>query len=136
MTWLRIAIGVLIAAAVGVALVPLAVLVDLKDGGSGWGLCPQGLDACRSSYFAGFELLAGLILVLAVVLLLIHLCVKLMRRLERHKAAHAYLTRQRAAVARQQALLTEQQPRRVPTDPATAPGATPPVIVATPPDRR
>jgi len=112
-------------------------LVDLKDGGSGWGLCPQGLDACRSSYFAGFELLAGLILVLAVVLLLIHLCVKLMRRLERHKAARAYLARQRAAVARQQALLTEQQPRRVPTDPAGAPdGGATPAVAATPPDRR
>jgi len=84
MTSLRIVIGVLIAAAVGVALVPLAVLVDLHDGGTGWGLCHQGLNGCRNSYFAGFELFAGVAVALAAILAVIHLCVRLLRRLEMH----------------------------------------------------
>ncbi len=123
MTWLRIAVGVLIAVAIGVALVPLAVLADLKDGGTGWGLCPQGLDACRSSYFAGFELVAALFLVLAVVLTIIRLCVRLLRRIERKRAARAYLARQREVLARHQAVLAEQQTLRRTPPPGTGPTA-------------
>lgn len=83
MTALRILVGLLIGAAIAVALVPLAVLVDLKEGGTGWGLCPEGLDTCRTSYFAGFELLAGVVVVLFAILALIRICVRLLRRLER-----------------------------------------------------
>jgi hypothetical protein len=55
---LRIAIGLLIAAAFAMALVPLLVLLDLGGGGTGWGLCEAGVAVCRNSYFSGFELLA------------------------------------------------------------------------------
>ena len=81
-TALRVLIGVLIAAAIGIALVPLAVLVDLHEGGTGWGLCGEGLDGCRNSYFAGFELFGGIAIALAAVLALIHLCIRLLRRME------------------------------------------------------
>jgi hypothetical protein len=82
---LRILIGVLIAAAIGVALIPLAVLLDLHEGGTGWGLCQQGIDGCRNSYFAGFELLAVVALVLFGIVALIAVCVRLLRWLERRQ---------------------------------------------------
>jgi hypothetical protein len=102
MVWLRILIGALIALAVAIAVVPLAVLADLKDGGSGWGLCPQGLAVCRNGYFAGFELLIGVIVALGAVLLAIHLCVIALRRLERQQAARAFVASQQQAWLRQQ----------------------------------
>jgi hypothetical protein len=81
-TALRVLIGVLIAGAIGIALVPLAVLVDLHEGGTGWGLCAEGLDGCRNSYFAGFELFGGVAIALAAVLALIHFCIRLLRWME------------------------------------------------------
>jgi hypothetical protein len=83
---LRILIGVLIAAAVGVALIPLAVLLDLHEGGTGWGLCDAGVEGCTNSYFAGFEMLVGVAIALAAILALIAVCVRLMRWMERRKA--------------------------------------------------
>lgn len=83
---LRILIGVLIVAAVGVALIPLAVLLDLHEGGTGWGLCDAGVEGCTNSYFAGFEMLAGVAIALAAILALIAVCVRLMRWMERRKA--------------------------------------------------
>lgn len=84
---LRIIIGLLIAAAIGVALVPLAVLVDLHEGGTGWGLCEQGVDGCRNSYFAGFELFGGVALALFGILALIHVCIRLLRWMESRERA-------------------------------------------------
>ena len=102
MIWLRVLIGALIAVAVAIAVVPLAVLADLKDGGNGWGLCPQGLAVCRNGYFAGFELLAGVVIALGAVLLAIHLCVRALRRMERHQAARDFVASQQQAWLRQQ----------------------------------
>ncbi|MET0831890.1 MAG: hypothetical protein ABWY62_05855 [Acidimicrobiia bacterium] len=102
MVWLRVLIGALIALAVAIAVVPLAVLADLKDGGSGWGLCPQGLAVCRTGYFAGFELLLGVVVALGAVLLAIHLCVRALRRIERQQAARAFVASQQQAWLRQQ----------------------------------
>ena len=76
---LRFLIGILIAIAVLVAIVPLLVLLDLGGGGSGWGLCDPGIDGCRNSYFAGFELIAWLAFVLFAVVALIGVCVRLLR---------------------------------------------------------
>ncbi len=102
MVWLRVLIGALIALAVAIAVVPLAVLADLKDGGNGWGLCPQGLAVCRTGYFAGFELLAGVVVALGAVLLAIHLCVRALRRMERQQAARDFVASQQQAWLRQQ----------------------------------
>ena len=57
-------IGVLIAAIVGIALIPLLVLLDLRSGGSGWGICSEGFGRCETSYFSGLELIAGILAVL------------------------------------------------------------------------
>jgi uncharacterized membrane protein len=69
MTAIRIVVGTIIVAIVGVALVPLMVLLDLAGGGDGFGLCAGGLGECRTSYFDGPELLALLALVLFLLVL-------------------------------------------------------------------
>ncbi len=58
----------LIVVAVGLAAVPLFVLLDLAQSGTGYGLCPGGVTTCRNPYTAAPELstllTAGLIVVL------------------------------------------------------------------------
>lgn len=80
---LRAVIVGLIGATVAVALIPLMVLLDLRRGGTGWGLCADGLADCRNSYFAGFELIGWLFLAMFVLLGMIALCVRILRHLER-----------------------------------------------------
>ena len=80
MNVIRLLIGALVAAIVGVALIPLYVLLDLRSGGSGWGLCADGFGRCRTSYFTGFELVAVLLLVLMALVLAIGGLVSLLRR--------------------------------------------------------
>ena len=82
MVAIRALIVLLIAAAVGVALIPLMVLLDLRRGGSGWGLCPDGLGDCRTTYFAGFELIGWLFMALFILLGMIAACVRILRYLE------------------------------------------------------
>lgn len=79
---LRILLGVLVVILLGAAVVPLLVVADLASGGTGWGLCPEGLRACSTSYFAGPELLAILVFVLLATAGGIAVCVRLIRRLE------------------------------------------------------
>ena len=79
---LRVLIVGLIGVAVAVALIPLMVLLDLRRGGTGWGLCADGLSDCRNSYFAGFELIGWLFLAMFILLGMIALCVRILRHLE------------------------------------------------------
>ena len=79
---LRLIIGLLVVAAFGVALVPLMVLLDLGDGGTGWGLCADGLSECQTSYFDGFELMAWLFIAMFLLLGMIAACVRILRYLE------------------------------------------------------
>ncbi len=82
MVFLRAVIVGLIGAAIAVALIPLMVLLDLRRGGTGWGLCAEGLTDCRNSYFAGFELIGWLFVAMFVLLGMIALCVRILRHLE------------------------------------------------------
>lgn len=59
---------VLVLAAVALAAVPLLVLLDLAGGGTGYGLCPGGIDECRNPYTAAPELSMALTVALFVVL--------------------------------------------------------------------
>ena len=79
-------IGVLVAVIVGVALIPLYVLLDLRSGGSGWGLCAEGFGRCRTSYFSGFELVAVLLATLMALVLAIGWLVSLLRYLRRRSS--------------------------------------------------
>lgn len=58
----RVLIGLMVIAIVAVAGIPLLILVDLTGGGDGWGLCPDGLEACRASMFSGPRLAVALVL--------------------------------------------------------------------------
>lgn len=55
-TVIRLARLVLTLVAVLLAAFPLFVLLDLADGGSGFGLCPAGVRTCRNPYAAAPEL--------------------------------------------------------------------------------
>jgi hypothetical protein len=81
MWMIRLAIVVLVLAAVGIAVVPILVMVDLLQGGSGWGLCPGGLEACDNPYTTPFEFLIILALGLFLVILAIRMVMRLSRRL-------------------------------------------------------
>lgn len=78
---LRISILLLIVAALGIAVVPVLVMLDLLQGGTGFGLCPNGIEACDVPYTTPFELLLILTLAMFVVVLMIRLVVRLSRRL-------------------------------------------------------
>ncbi len=73
---LRILLGALIVAVIAVAAVPVFAILDLIDGGTGWGLCPDGLNTCETSYFTGLELAALLTVTLFVLVGLIAVCNK------------------------------------------------------------
>jgi len=55
-TAIRLARLVLTLLAVLLAAFPLFVLLDLADGGTGFGLCPDGVRTCRNPYTAAPEL--------------------------------------------------------------------------------
>jgi uncharacterized RDD family membrane protein YckC len=76
---IRVIVILLIVAIAAVALVPMLVLIDLVSGGDGWGLCPDGLVGCRSSYFDGPELAAGLSILVFVLLLLLRMALHAQR---------------------------------------------------------
>jgi hypothetical protein len=92
MVALRAVLVALIGAAVAVALIPLMVLLDLRRGGTGWGLCPEGLANCRTSYFDGFELIGYLSLALFILVGLIAGCVRIIRYLEEHNEGPSPVT--------------------------------------------
>ena len=69
----RVIIGLIVAAMVGLALIPLLVLLDLAGGGDGWGLCDGGLTSCRAAYFEGPELLAALVVLLFLLFMTLRL---------------------------------------------------------------
>jgi hypothetical protein len=83
---LRILLGGLIVAVVAVAAVPVFAILDLIDGGTGWGLCPNGLSDCETSYFSGLELAALLTLALFVLLGLIAVCNKAIKYVQSRSA--------------------------------------------------
>ncbi len=78
---IRLGIAVLALIAIGIALVPILVLIDLLDGGSGWGLCPDGLQACSNPYTTAAEIAVYLILGLFATVIGIRLLVRLARRM-------------------------------------------------------
>lgn len=55
---------VAILAILAVAAVPLVILLDLTGDGTGWGVCPSGLDSCRVGNFRGPRLAVVLLAVL------------------------------------------------------------------------
>ena len=91
---------VLFLAVIGVAAIPMLVVIDLIGGGQGWGLCPDRLRSCESSYFDAPELLAALTIALFVLVALIRITTLIIRRLQARRdriRVPASPPRQRAA---------------------------------------
>lgn len=84
--FIRLATFVLSVLAIVIAVVPILVLIDLLGGGTGWGLCPGGLEACSNPYTTSAEF--------AVVLTLGFLAtvvgIRLLMRLARHIQSGEY----------------------------------------------
>ena len=74
---------VLILGAVVLAAFPLLVLFDLASGGTGYGLCPRGVQSCRNPYTAAPELMTALTVALLVILGGFRVTTRLSRRLTR-----------------------------------------------------
>ena len=85
MVWLRALLLILVLLAVGLAALPVLVLLDLLRGGTGYGLCEGGLSACPEHYTAGPALAVYLVLSLMAVVALIRIVTHLYRRLQRHR---------------------------------------------------
>jgi hypothetical protein len=81
--WLKLAIFILVILAIGLAAMPLLVLLDLMSGGTGFGLCSDGLTSCRRQYTSGPELAAILTVGLMAVVAAIRMVSRLSRRLNR-----------------------------------------------------
>jgi hypothetical protein len=64
-------------------MVPLLVLLDLAGGGSGFGMCPTGVDSCRNPYTAAPELSVILTVALIVVLAGVRVTTRAEHRLDR-----------------------------------------------------
>ena len=78
----KLSIFILVILAIAIAVVPILVLIDLLDGGTGWGLCPQGLDACDRPFTTGPEMIVVLTIALFGTVMGIRILVRLSRRLE------------------------------------------------------
>jgi hypothetical protein len=78
---IRLGVVLLSVTAIGIALIPILVLIDLLDGGTGWGLCPDGLQTCDNPYTTAAEFAVFLILGLFVTVVGIRLLMRLARRL-------------------------------------------------------
>jgi hypothetical protein len=85
MTLVRIVLGILLALLVMVVAVPGAILIDLVSGGTGMGLCIDGLGTCTTGVFAGAELLIIMSGIIAVLAALIAGSVRLLRWLARRR---------------------------------------------------
>jgi hypothetical protein len=89
-TAIRVIIGILIATIVAITVLPMLVLLDLVGGGDGWGICPDGLTSCRTSYFTGPELAVGLILLLFLLMFVLRLALHGQRMIDRRNERGMY----------------------------------------------
>ena len=79
---IRLAVFLLGALAVGLAAVPILVMIDLLSGGTGYGLCASGLELCDNPYSTAAELAVVLTIALFGTVLLIRMLMRLARRLQ------------------------------------------------------
>lgn len=80
--FVRLGVFILVLVAVGIGVVPILVLIDLLDGGTGYGLCPGGLEGCDKPYSTGAEMIIILSFGLFLTVVGIRLLMRLARRLD------------------------------------------------------
>jgi hypothetical protein len=78
----KLAVFILVVLAIAIGIVPILVLIDLLDGGSGWGLCPRGLQACDKPFTTGAEMIILLTIGMFLTVAGIRLLMRLARRLQ------------------------------------------------------
>lgn len=79
---IRIAVLMLALVALGIAVVPMLVMVDLVSGGTGYGLCPIGIENCDRPFTTGAEVVIILTVALFLVVVAIRILIRLARRLQ------------------------------------------------------
>ena len=79
---IRLTVFALSGLAVALAAVPIFVLISLLDDGTGYGLCPAGLELCDKPYSTGAEMAVLLVIALFAVVLAIRMLMRLARRLQ------------------------------------------------------
>jgi hypothetical protein len=80
--FVRLAVFILVVVAIGIGIVPILVLIDLLDGGTGWGLCPGGLQGCDKPFTTGAELIIVLTIGMFLTVAAIRLLMRVARRLQ------------------------------------------------------
>jgi hypothetical protein len=80
--FVRLAVLILVVLAIGIGIVPILVLIDLLDGGTGWGLCPGGLQACDKPFTTGAEMIILLTIGMFLTVAGIRFLMRLARRLQ------------------------------------------------------
>lgn len=80
--FVRLGVFLLVVLAVAIGVVPILVLIDLLGGGTGYGLCPGGLELCNKPYSTGAELVIVLSIALFLTVWGIRLLMRLVRRLQ------------------------------------------------------
>ena len=79
--FIRLGVITLSGAAIVILAIPILVMIDLLGGGSGWGLCAAGLQACANPFTAAAELVTLLTLGFLGCVWGIRLLMKLARRI-------------------------------------------------------
>jgi hypothetical protein len=79
MTFVRILLGALVGILGVVVAIPAVVLIDLVSGGTGLGLCPQGLGTCDTGAYAAAELLVILATIIVVLGAAVAACMHILR---------------------------------------------------------
>jgi len=80
--FVRLTVFILVLVAIAIGIVPILVLIDLLDGGNGWGLCPGGLEACDKPFTTGAEMIIVLTVGMFLAVAGIRLLMRLARRLQ------------------------------------------------------
>lgn len=81
----RALVGVAVILILSIAAVPMLILLDLSGGGTGWGVCENGLDSCRVGGFRGGRLAVLLMLALFAIMALLRFVVWLASRSAKRK---------------------------------------------------
>ncbi len=76
---IRAAVIALSVIGVVIAALPMLILIDLVNGGPGYGVCPDGIESCPRPFSAGSELIIILVVALALVILAIRLLMRVAR---------------------------------------------------------
>lgn len=81
----RMLIGGLVLVAIALAVIPLLAALDLARGGSGFGICPEGVWLCKSPYLPVARLTGLVALGMAAVAMGIRLARRGLRWAEREE---------------------------------------------------